>query len=87
MNEEVELWWTQHEGGAATGLLEFEFGFTNRWTVSPYLIFEREPGEGVKVRGAKLEQRYRFGDFRVGQILPALYFEVKKEESEDWEVE
>ncbi len=84
---EIELWWTQREGGHAEGLIEFEYGVTDRWTVSPYLIFERESGGEMELKGAKLEQRHRFGDFAVNQVLPAAYFEVKKEDSEEWEIE
>lgn len=78
---EIELWWTQREGGAITSLIEFEYGITDKYVIAPYLILEREEGE-MEMIGWKVEQRYAFGEFEFNRILPALYFEVEREEDE-----
>jgi hypothetical protein len=85
--KEVELLWTQAEGGNVDTEFEFEYGITNRWLVAPYLLAHREHGGDWEVEGWKLEQRYRFGDFHYNRFLPAVYFEVKKENHEAWELE
>ncbi|MGI8923993.1 MAG: hypothetical protein ACR2HJ_08155 [Fimbriimonadales bacterium] len=83
MNEkELELYWTQKEGGDATAQIEFEYGITDRWMVAPYAIFSHTDGE-VDFEGWKLETRYRFGDFAYDTLMPGIYFEVKKVEGED----
>jgi len=78
---EIELWWTQREGGKITGLLEFEYGVTDKYVIAPYLIFERDEEE-TKLIGWKLEQRYAFGEFDFNRLLPAIYFEIEREENE-----
>jgi hypothetical protein len=85
--KELELWWTQGEGGEADGEIEFEYGLTNRWVAAPYLLLKREHGGKFEVEGWKLEQRYRLGSFGYNRLLPALYFEVKKENGEPYELE
>jgi hypothetical protein len=84
--KEVELHYTHLRNGDAVGQIEFEYGITDRWVVAPYLIFEKEDGK-TKFVGGKLEQRYRFGEFTTGRIMPAVYLEVKKENEEPYEVE
>ncbi|HVT12572.1 MAG TPA: hypothetical protein VHE55_09910 [Fimbriimonadaceae bacterium] len=83
---EIELTYDQFQGGAGFGQIEFEYGLTDRWMVAPYLLLEREGGK-TKVAGFQLEQRYRFGDFHYGRVLPAVYFEVHKENHESYELE
>lgn len=83
---ELELWWTQTEGGDAVWQLEFEYGVTRQYMVAPYLIFEREGGKTV-LKGWKLEQRYAFGEQVYERVLPAVYLEVKKERGEPYEIE
>lgn len=85
--KEVEFFWTQERGGEVDVELEFEYGVTDRYLVAPYLLLKREHGDKWEVEGFKLEQRYRFGDFKERRLLPALYFEVAKEFDESWEVE
>jgi hypothetical protein len=85
--KEVELWWTQTNAGEADGQVEFEYGITNRWVVAPYLLLKREHGGDFDVEGWKLEQRYRFGNFKRNRFLPAIYLEVKKENEEPYELE
>jgi hypothetical protein len=85
--KELELWWTQEKGGVADGQIEFEYGVTNRYVIAPYLLLHREHGGDFSVEGWKLEQRYRFGNFGYNKFLPALYLEVKKENSEPYELE
>lgn len=85
--KEIEAYWTQGEGGEAEGQFEFEYGITNRWLVAPYILFSRQHGGEFDVSGWKLEQRYRFGDFHEGRLLPAAYFEVEKENGEPYELE
>jgi hypothetical protein len=84
--KEIELHYTQYRNGDALGQIEFEYGMTERWAIAPYLLFEKE-GDTTKFVGAKLENRYRFGDFALKRILPAAYLEVKKENEEPYEVE
>jgi hypothetical protein len=85
--KELELWWTQAQGGEADFWLEFEYGVTPRWTVAPYLLTKSEHGGKWEVEGWKLEQRYRFGEFSARRLLPAVYLEVVKEEDEPYELE
>jgi hypothetical protein len=85
--KELELYWTQEKGGNVEGQLEFEYGVTSRYTVAPYLLFSREHGDKYDFTGLKLEQRYRFGNYAQNRILPALYLEVEKEESEPYKLE
>jgi len=66
--------------------VEFEFGVTERWVVAPYFVHETEKGEPA-MNGVKLEQRYRFGDFKRYRLLPSAYLELKKMAREDYEGE
>lgn len=85
--KELELWWTQKQGGQVDGWVEFEYGLTDRWVAAPYLLTKREHGGKWEVEGWKLEQRYRFGDYQEQRLLPAAYLEVKKERDEPTELE
>ncbi|MBI3920897.1 MAG: transporter [Armatimonadetes bacterium] len=86
--KEIELWAT-HQFGAdqLTTQAEFEYGVTDRWSIAPYVIFEKERGESLETKGWKLEQRYRFGNFKERHLLPAGYLELKKEEGAPYELE
>lgn len=83
---ELEFHFHQLEGGPAIGMVEFEYGITDRWVVAPYLIWEHEDGK-TKFEGWKLEQRYRFGEFAYKKLLPAVYVEIEKENHESYELE
>lgn len=75
---EIELWYTAHpDKNKSVEQLELEFGITDRWVVAPYFIYERYDNKN-DLKGWKIEQRYRFGNYRKYKILPAAYFEVKK---------
>lgn len=80
--KEVEFWWTQAEGGEVDALLEFEYGVTSRWAVAPYLLTNRQHGGKWEVEGWKLEQRYRFGNYKERRLLPAVYLEFEREHNE-----
>jgi len=86
LEKEIELGYTGFRNGGFFGTAEFEYGVTNRWVVAPYVLFEKEGGT-TKFQGVRLEQRYRFGDFGFGKIMPAAYLEVQKENDEPWELE
>lgn len=84
--KEIEFGWTQPEGGDSALQLEFEYGLTDQWMIAPYALFEGE-GDEFGQKGWKIESRYRFSEFDTGKLLPAIYFEVKKENDEEAEVE
>lgn len=83
---ELELTYDHFGHGRAFGQIEFEYGATDRWVVAPYLLFSHENGK-TELAGWKLEQRYRFGKFAYGKLLPAIYFEVQRENGEPTELE
>jgi hypothetical protein len=85
--KELELTWTQGNGGTAEGLLEFEYGVTNRYVVAPYLVLGREHGGDLRVEGWRLEQRYRLGSYGRNRFLPALYLEMEKGNGEPYNLE
>lgn len=85
--KELELWWTQKDGGEADAQIEFEYGVTSRYVLAPYLLMKREHGGDFAVEGWKLEQRYRFGEYGRHRFMPALYLEVKKENHASFELE
>lgn len=76
--KELELWWTQEDGGEADAMVEFEYGVTSRYVVAPYLLMKRSHGGDFEIEGWKLEQRYRFGNYARNRFLPAVYFELEK---------
>lgn len=83
---ELEFWATDFGGGRTDFQVELERGVDGRYAVAPYLLVSRD-GNDFRVDGWKLEQRYAFGDFRYGRLLPALYAEVKKHGDEEYEME
>lgn len=83
---ELEFTYDHFRDGTGFGQLEFEYGMTDRWMVAPYILFEQDHGK-TRVAGFQLEQRYRFGDFHYRRVLPAVYFEVHKENHSSYELE
>lgn len=83
---EIEFTYDHFRDGTGFGQLELEYGVTDRWMVAPYILFEHDGGK-AKIAGFQLEQRYRFGDFHYGRVLPAIYFEVHKDNHESFELE
>jgi len=87
---EYEFWTTlqQNNGDDKEEYwLEVEVPVTGRWVIAPYLLMENAEGEAFQLKGWKVEQRYRFGEFTRGRFLPAAYLEVKKEKDEPYEME
>ena len=83
---EIEFTYDHFRNGTGLGQLEFEYGVSDRWMVAPYMLFDQDHGK-TQVAGFQLEQRYRFGDFHYGRVLPAVYFEVHKENHSSYELE
>src|SRR5205085_1293120 len=69
---EIEFTYDHFRDGTGFGQLEFEYGMTDRWLVAPYILFDQNHGK-AQVAGFQVEQRYRFGEFRYGRVLPAVY--------------
>lgn len=83
---ELEFWLTDFGGGKSDFLIEFEYGVDGHYMFAPYIQIERD-GNEFRVNGWKFEQRYAFGGFRYNKLLPAVYFEVKRENNEPFELE
>ena len=83
---ELEFWLTDFGGGKSEFLIEFEYGVDGHYMFAPYIQIERD-GNHYRVNGWKFEQRYSFGQFRYDTLLPGVYFEVKKENDEEYELE
>lgn len=83
---EFEVTYDHFRNGTGFGQLEFEYGVSDRWMVAPYILFDQDHGKS-QIAGFQLEQRYRFGDFQYGRVLPAVYFEVHKENHSSYELE
>ena len=66
---------------------ELEYGVTDRFSVAPYVVFEREAGGSLKYHEAKLETRLQLGKYKTGRILPGLYLEYAKPRNEKGEIE
>jgi hypothetical protein len=64
---------------------ELEYGVTDRLSVAPYVVFERERGGSLKYHEWKFETRYQLGKYKTGRILPGLYLEYAHERGEDGE--
>jgi hypothetical protein len=65
--------------------VEFEYGITNRLSIAPYVVFERESGGSLKYHEWKVETRYQLGKYKTGRILPGLYLEYAQERGEGGE--
>lgn len=84
---EYEPWITwQPEADEGEHLAEFEFGVTERWTLSPYLIFNKEQRRGWRLHGWKLANRIAFNRFRNDRWLTGTYLELVRDGGE-WEFE
>ncbi len=83
---ELEFWFTDFGGGKSDLWFEFEYGVDGHYMFAPYLLMERD-GNDFRVVGWKFEQRYSFGEFAFDRVLPGVYFEVKKEGGEEYELE
>lgn len=84
---EYEPWLTwQPEADEGEHLAEFEFGVTERWTLSPYLIFSKEQRRGWRLHGWKLANRIAFNRFRNDRWLTGTYLELVRDGGE-WEFE
>jgi hypothetical protein len=55
--------------------------------VAPYIVFEKERGEGLRYHEWKFEARYQLGRFKRGKILTGLYGEYAKPRNEKGEIE
>ena len=65
--------------------VEVEYGVTDRLSLAPYVVYEREPGGSLRFHEWKLEGRYQLGKYKTGRILPGLYLEYAHERGEDGE--
>jgi hypothetical protein len=55
---ELELYST-YSNGTLTKQIELDYGVTDRFSVAPYLVFERKPGGDLKYKEFKFESRYQ----------------------------
>ena len=86
-DKEAAFWWTQGEGGNVDAQLQFEYGVTDRYSVSPFLMVNRAHGGDWEVEGWKLEQRYRFGEYKKDHLLPGAFLAVEKKNHGPWALE
>ena len=75
---ELELYST-YSNGTFNQQIELDYGVTERLSIAPYLVFERERGESLKYKEFKFETRYQLTKFKTGKFLPAFYGEYIKE--------
>lgn len=87
---DVELWSTLTQPKAGQDFrqfwrhqIELETGITPRWDVALYNVFDRVQGDTLKYQATKLETRYRLSDYGEWFVDPVLYFEARKEWTED----
>lgn len=86
--KELELWITHARDGSATDYaLEYEFAVNEHWALGLYGLLGESSSESLAWKGWKLEQRYRFGDYRQDKWLHAAYLELAKETDEPYELE
>jgi len=83
---ELELY-TTYSNAKLTQAVELDYGVTERFSVAPYLVFERERGESLKYKEFKLEGRYQLAPYKTGKFLPAIYGEYIKENGGPSELE
>jgi hypothetical protein len=67
--------------------VEYEYGISQRFSVAPYAVFERGPGESLKYKGYQLETRYQLVDFQTNKVLSGLYEEYAKPNDETGRLE
>ena len=75
---ELELYST-YSNGTFNQQVELDYGVTDRLSIAPYLVFERERGESLRYKEFKFETRYQLTKFKTGKFLPAFYGEYIKE--------
>lgn len=75
---ELELYST-YSNGTFTQQIELDYGVTERLSIAPYLVFERERGENLRYKEFKFETRYQLTKYKTGKFLPAIYGEYIKE--------
>ncbi len=83
---ELELY-TTYSNAKLTQAVELDYGVTERFSVAPYVVFERERGESLKYKEFKLEARYQLTKYKTGKFLPAIYGEYIKEKGGPSELE
>lgn len=66
---------TVGERGATAHSAEFEYGMTDRFTLSAYADYQSAPGMRLRHTATRLEGRYRLGDRYQRIVDPALYVE------------
>lgn len=65
--------------------IEVEYGISDRLSVAPYIVFERERGGQLKYHEWKIESRYQLGKYKTGRILPGVYLEYAQGRDTDGE--
>jgi hypothetical protein len=87
---DVELWSTLNRAPRSGDALQFwqhqlelETGITSRWDVALYNIWENVQGDSLRYQATKVETRYRLSDYGQWFVDPVLYFEARKEWTED----
>jgi hypothetical protein len=87
---DLELWSTLHQAsknGAEAQLwrhqVELETGITTHWDVALYNVFDAVQGQSTQYQATKIETRYRLSDYGQWFVDPVLYFEMRKEWTED----
>lgn len=58
--------------------VEFEYGISERFSIAPYAVFERGPGETLHYSGYQVEARYKLVPYKTNRILSGLYEEYAK---------
>ena len=85
---ELEAWLTYEErGNTIKPQLEYETGITDRWAASVYAAFEDDDSSSFHWDAFKLENRYRFGEFKRDRLLHAAYAELEFENGGDMKLE
>lgn len=85
---ELELYGTYHsDQNEFEPWIEYETGLTDRWGIGVYAMFKVSDVEAFGFEGVKVENRYRFGEFRRDTLLHAAYLEVEKEDAAPWKLE
>jgi hypothetical protein len=84
---DVELWNTYSDEGEVSngppgrgyrGMIELEYGLTNRWDVALYNLFDAtSDGSGTGWGGLKVETRYRLSQPGDWVVDPVIYFEYQ----------
>ncbi len=67
--------------------LEYEYGVSERFSIAPYVVFERGPGESLHYSGFQVETRYKLVPFKTNRVLSGLYEEYAKHKDGDSSLE